>query len=62
MVKAHVQLDCALGGPECCPGENREAQVNGRGIQGIEFVFKTKAVFRCLSLTTGEQFMKEGFV
>ena len=35
-VEQGMQFDCPLGTAEARPGEDREAQVDGRGIQGID--------------------------
>jgi hypothetical protein len=37
-VEQRVQLDGRLGGPKRCPGEQRQAQIDGRGIQCVDRV------------------------
>jgi len=40
MVQEGVQFDAARGGPELGPGEQGKAQVNNRGVETEQFVFK----------------------
>lgn len=62
MIKANVQFYGALSGTEFGPWEYRQAQVNGRGVQGIELVLEAKAVSRCKPLATGQQFVEQRLV
>ena len=44
MVKANVQFYDTLDGTEFDPREYRQTQINGRGVEGVEFVLEAKAV------------------
>ncbi len=46
VVQPHVQFDGALGLTILRPGKDLQTQVNETGIQGIEFVFESKAMPR----------------
>lgn len=43
-VDLRVQFDGGLGSPEVCPRKHREAQVDGRGIDGIDHLFEIELV------------------
>ena len=62
MVEADVQLDGSLGGTEFGPGKHRQTQVNGRGIEGVEFVLEAKTMPRCEALAAGQQLVEQRLV
>lgn len=62
MVKANVQFYGTLGGAEFGPRKDRQAQIYGRGVQGVEFVLEAKTVSRCKPLAAGQQFVEKRLV
>jgi len=42
-VQKRVQFDCCLGRTVGCPGKQRQAQVDGTGVQGIDGLFQIDA-------------------
>ena len=62
MVQPDMQLDGTLGGTEVRPGQHRQAHVDDRGIERVEFVFETEAVLRAQSLAARQQRAEQGFI
>ena len=62
VIQADMQFDSALGGAEPGPGKDAETQIDGGGIQGIQFVLEPEAMTRCETLASGEQLGEQGFV
>jgi len=61
MVKERVQLDTGLGGSELGPGEQGQAQVNNRGVETEQFVFKREFMSWRLWQTPPVEFAEQGF-
>jgi len=56
-----VQLDCRLGRAERRPREDRQTQIDGRGIQGVDGVieFHAEAVLRIELARSADQVLRE---
>ena len=53
MIEPDMEFDGAFGTAEFCPGKYRQAQVDGRRVDGVELVLEAKAVPRSDALTAG---------
>jgi len=62
VVEPYMDFDGSLGGTEFGPGEDRQTQVDGSGIEGIELVLEPKAMTWRQALAVIQQFIEERFV
>ena len=47
MVQFHMQFDRSFGRPKLCPVEKTQTQVNDRGIEAVERIFKPEFMLGC---------------
>lgn len=61
MVEFHVQFDGSFSGAELGPVVERQTEIDGGGIQAIDFIFESEFVFRGNGLAFGQHPEKDFF-
>ena len=62
MIQPNMEFDGSFGGAEISPGKDRQAQVDRRGIQRIQWMVETKMMTVSHPLATLQQLSKERLV